>query len=285
MDLKEEIARKRAQASNITTHAETIQHNAQIVDLIKKDQQDPDAVVLMVDQIEVKAQGRKTFEDLEALALDIETVGQLQPIIVKQIDNNRYRLVAGERRYRAIKQILKQNTIRATIRRTDESETDIRFVQISENAQREDYLPLELASELADLKNETGFTIEKIASRIGKSKGFVSKYINLLDAPDEVKTAISTGEIAVTSWFNNKEQVSQQLKEPVHHSRQPPQTKTRNASMAISFDAARDMARILQTLANQNGLANIDVDLSGSVSKKQLQAILLTRTNEILNSL
>jgi len=55
--------------------------------------------------------------------------------------------------------------------------------------------------------------------------------------------------------------------------------------MAISFDAARDMARILQTLANQNGLANIDVDLSGSVSKKQLQAILLTRTNEILNSL
>ena len=285
MDLKEEIARKRAQATNITTHAETIQHNAQIVDLIKKDQQDPDAVVLMVDQIEVKAQGRKTFEDLEALALDIETVGQLQPIIVKQIDNNRYRLVAGERRYRAIKQILKQNTIRATIRRTDESETDIRFVQISENAQREDYLPLELASELADLKNETGLTIEKIATRIGKSKGFVSKYINLLDAPDEVKTAISTGEIAVTSWFNNKEQVSQQLKEPVYHSRQPPQTKTRNASMAISFDAARDMARILQTLANQNGLANIDVDLSGSVSKKQLQAILLTRTNEILNSL
>jgi ParB/RepB/Spo0J family partition protein len=155
MDLKEEIARKRAQATNVTTHAQTTQHTARIDDLIQQDQHDPDAVVLMVDQIEVKAQGRKTFDDLEALALDIKCVGQLQPVIVKQIDHNRYRLVAGERRYRAIKQILKQDTIRATIRRADESETDIRFVQISENAQREDYLPLELASELADLKNET----------------------------------------------------------------------------------------------------------------------------------
>jgi len=285
MDLKEEIARKRAQANNVTTHAETTQNTAQIVDLIQQDQHDPDAVVLMVDQIEVKSQGRKTFDDLEVLALDIKCVGQLQPVIVKQIDHNRYRLVAGERRYRAIKQILKQDTIRATIRRTDESETDIRFVQISENAQRDDYLPLELASELADLKNETGLTIEKIASRIGKSKGFVSKYINLLDAPDDVKVAISKGEVAATAWFNNKELVTQQLTAPANHSRQPPQTKTRNASMAISFDAARDMARILQALANQNGLANIDVDLTGSVSKKQLQAILLTRTNEILNSL
>ena len=185
----------------------------------------------MVSQIEVKVQGRKTFDDLEALASDIKAVGQLQPIVVKQIDAHRYRLVAGERRYRAISQILKQDTIRATIRRVDESESETRFVQISENTQRDDYIPLELATELADLKAETGFTIEQIASRIGKSKGFVSKYINLLNAPDEVKQAINSGDVSATAWFNNKELVAQQLKKSFSDC-VPPKTKNRLSTIA-----------------------------------------------------
>ena len=284
MDLKEEIARKRAQAIHGATNTKDNKQTAQIIEYISQDQQDPDAVVLMVNQIEVKAQGRKTFNDLDALASDIKAVGQLQPIVVKKIDTHRYRLIAGERRYRAIKQILKNETIRATVRRTEESETDIRFVQISENAQRDDYLPLELAAELASLKIETGFTIEQIASRIGKSKSFVSKYINLLNAPDEIKQAIISGDVSATAWFNNKDQVSQQLKNTTPGSN-PPKTKNRNATITVSLDAAKDMARILQTLAAQKGLADIDVDLSTNVTKKQLQAILTSRTNEVLESL
>ena len=285
MDLKEEIARKRAQANHSAHNTVNNNQASQIIEQNQLDQQDPDAVVLMVSQIEVRTQGRKTFDDLEKLASDIDAVGQLQPIVVKQIDANNYRLIAGERRYRAIKQILKRETIRATIRRFDESDNDIRFVQISENAQREDYLPLELASELSDLKATTGFTLEQIASRIGKSKGFVSKYINLLEAPTEIKEAIHNGEIAATAWFNNKELVTSQLKQSVKQQKIPPVTTTRNATVAITFDAAKDIARILQSLAHTNGMVNIDVDLSGNVTKKQLQAILLTRSNEILKSL
>ena len=284
MDLKEIIARKRAEATNGTTNTEAIQQTAQIIDQLQHDQHDPDAVVLMVNQIEIKAQGRKTFADLDALALDIKSVGQLQPIVVKQIDTHRYRLISGERRYRAISQILKAETIRATIRRADETEAELRFVQISENAQRDDYLPLELASELADLKIETGFTVEAIASRIGKSKGFVSKYINLLNAPDAVKQAIISGDVSATAWFNNKDQVTQQLNDRPSGST-PPKSKNRNATIVVSLEAAKDMARILQTLAGKNGLADIDVDLSGSVTKKQLQAILTSRTNDVLASL
>ena len=281
MDLKEKIARKRQQASSNVTNAENNNQSAKIIEYI---QQDPDAVILMVNQIEVKPQGRTTFENLEELASDIKAIGQSQPIVVKQIESHRYRLVAGERRYRAISQILKQDTIRATIRRVDESETDTRFVQISENTQRDDYLPLELATELASLKTETRFTIDQIASRIGKSKGFVSKYINLLNAPEDVKQAIKSGEVSATAWFNNKDHVLQQLKDSQSAST-PPNTKHRTATISVSLNAATDMAKILQRLADKNGLANIDVDLSGTVTKKQLQAILTSRTNEVLESL
>ncbi len=283
MDLKEEIARKRAEANRTATD-EGNRSPDQTIELIVQDQYDPDAVLLLVSQIEVKAQGRTTFKELEELAADIKSVGQLQPIVVKQIDAQRYRLVAGERRYRAISQILKQDMIRATIRRVVESEADTRFVQISENTQRDDYLPLELAVELADLKKETGLTIEQIATRIGKSKGFVSKYISLLNAPDDIRQAIESGAVSATAWFNNKAMVSQQIKDepsgPV-----PPKVTKRQATLPVSIDIALDFARILQTLSKQKGLADIDVDLSGAVTKKQLQAILTSRTNEILESL
>lgn len=283
MDLKEKIARKREEANSDISNTEDNNKSAQIIEYIPQNQQDPDAFILNVNQIEVKAQGRTTFENLDALALDIKAIGQSQPVVVKQLDKHRYRLVAGERRYRAISQILKRDTIRATLRRVEESELDTRFVQLSENTQREDYLPLELAAELADLKAETGFTIDQIATRIGKSKSFVSKYINLLNAPDEVQQAIKNGTVSATAWFNNKDQVTQQLKEPQIGS--PPQTKSRQATLAVSMDIAIDVARILQTLSKQNGLAGIDVDLSANVTKKQLQAILTSRTNEVLESL
>ncbi len=92
MDLKEEIARKRAEANSADVD-ESKNSSGQIIDFIPRSQQDPDAFVLMVNQIEVKEQGRKTFDDLEALASDIKTVGQLQPVVVKQIDTHRYLLV------------------------------------------------------------------------------------------------------------------------------------------------------------------------------------------------
>lgn len=254
-----------------------------IVKHIHQEQQDPDAFVLSVSQIEVKQQGRRTFENLDELAEDIRSKGQLQPIVVKQIGPNRYRLIAGERRYRAISAILKQDTILARVRRVDESDADIRFVQLSENAQRDDYLPLELAHELADLKAQTGLTLEEIGQRIGKTKGFVSKFINLATAPDEVKQAIEAGHLTATAWFNNKAMVASQLKQPAKN--QPPQAKVRTATLSITLDVAKDIAMILQKLAVDKELATIDADLSGKVTKKQLQAILLTRANEIAKAL
>ena len=156
-------------------------------------------------------------------------------------------------------------------------------MQLSENAQRDDYLPLELANELADLKVQTGLTIEEIGKRIGKSKGFVSKFISLTNAPDEVKQAIEGGHVTATAWFNNKDLVTSQLQEPVKN--QPPKAKVRTATLSITMDAAKDIAKILQKLAVDNGLVEIDTNLTGKVTKKQLQAILVTRANEIAKAL
>ena len=270
MNLKQRIAIKRQQAEQGADHSQQIQP-------------DPDAVVIPVSQIELKKQGRRTFNNLDVLAEDIKQNGQLQPILVKQIDTRRYQLISGERRYRAISEILKQSTMLARIRSADESDTDIRFVQISENAQRDDYLPLELAYELADLKRQSGFTIEEIGKRIGKSKGFVSKFISLANAPEEIKQAIERGELTATNWFNNKSLITEQINQPVKNL--PPKTKARTATLSITMDAAKDLAKILQQLAADKGLAQIDVELSGKVTKKQLQAILVTRANEIAQSL
>lgn len=277
MDLRQRIALKRQGAQQDSSQL------TPVVEQIHQEQQDPDAMVLLISQIEVKGQGRRTFENLDTLAEDIKAKGQLQAIVVKQIEPNRYSLIAGERRFRAIKDVLKQDTILARVRRVEESDADIRFVQLSENAQRDDYLPLELASELADLKQQTGLTIEDIGKRIGKSKGFVSKFISLVNAPEEVKQAIADGHVSATAWFNNKETVTSQLKTPALN--QPPQVKIRTATLTITLDAARDIAVILQKLAVDKGLAEIDVDLSGKVTKKQLQAILGTRANEIVSAL
>lgn len=278
MDLKQRIASKRQEAEEAMSSS-----SAKMAKIVQDEEPDLDAIVLPISQIEIRLQGRRSFKNLDALAEDIREKEQLQPIIVKEIDTNRYLLVAGERRYRAIHEILKQDTILARVRRRDESDTDIRFVQIAENAQRDDYLPLELANELADLKAQTGLTLDAIAKRIGKSKGFVSKFISLSNAPEAVKQAIVRGDLTATGWFNNKALVSEQLTQSTKNA--PPITQTRTATLAITLDAAKAMAQILQQLAAEKGLAEIDVKLSGKVSKKQLQAILVTRANEIANAL
>ena len=283
MDLKQRIALKRQQAEQPSQPDNLHVIQTDVTDAVA----DQLALVLSIDSIEVKQQGRRSFDNLDALAEDIRNNGQLQPVIVKSLGANRYQLIAGERRFRAIRDILQQPTILARVRDMEESEHDLRFVQIAENAQREDYLPLELASELADLKAQTGMTIEQMAKRIGKSKGFVSKFIGLVTAPEPVRQAIAEGQLTATAWFNNKSLVNEQLAGNADSSEKaaPPQSKVRTASLPITLDAARDLARILQKLAADNGLAEIDVALNRKTTKKQLQAILVTRAREIADAL
>ena len=133
-------------------------------------------------------QPRKDFseEALAALADSIREHGVLQPIVVVA-EGNKYKIVAGERRYRASK-MAGLEKIPAIIRTLDaQNQLELSII---ENAQREDLNAIEMATAYAKLKNQFNLQPEEIAKRVGKSTSSVINTMRLLNLPDEVKHAM-----------------------------------------------------------------------------------------------
>ncbi len=130
-------------------------------------------------------QPRREFdqEALEALAASIKEHGVLQPIVVTKEDG-KYKIVAGERRWRASK-IAGLNKIPAIIRTLD-SQNRLEL-SIIENAQREDLNAIELATAYAKLKSQFNLSTEDIAAKVGKSEASVQSTMRLLNLPEDVK--------------------------------------------------------------------------------------------------
>ena len=139
----------------------------------------------LTDIIRDEDQPRHEFsqEAIEALAASIKEHGVLQPIVVTKEDG-KYKIVAGERRWRASK-IAGLETIPAIIRTLD-SQNRLEL-SIIENAQREDLNAIELATAYAKLKTQFNLTSEDIAAKIGKSEQTVQNTLRLLTLPDDVK--------------------------------------------------------------------------------------------------
>lgn len=130
-------------------------------------------------------QPRREFDPdaIEALAASIKEHGVLQPIVVTREDG-KYKIVAGERRWRASK-IAGLDKIPAIVRTLD-SQNRLEL-SIIENAQREDLNPIELATAYAKLKNQFNLSDEDIAAKVGKSEVTVQNTLRLLNLPDEAK--------------------------------------------------------------------------------------------------
>lgn len=252
-------------------------HSETITAGTRADQADPAAVILRIEQIEVRAQARRMFKNLDQLAENIRRHGQQQPIVVSPLPANRYLLVAGERRVRAVRDILKRETIAARICEVPDEEEAIRLLQLSENIHRDDYEPLDLARELAALKTARGWTLDDLADRLHRSKGWVSKKLSLVEAPAEVQAAIAAGELAETEYFNHKAKVLSQLAE--RKGRPQGGADLRTPMVTIPIETARRLAALLQTLAKRHGANPITLDQRPT--KKALVAILTTRTPEI----
>lgn len=122
-------------------------------------------------------------EAIEALASSIKEHGVLQPIVVTKEDG-KYKIVAGERRWRASK-LAGLKKIPAIIRSLD-SQNRLEL-SIIENAQREDLNAIELATAYAKLKNQFNMTTADIAVKVGKSESAVVGTLRLLNLPDEAK--------------------------------------------------------------------------------------------------
>jgi ParB family chromosome partitioning protein len=135
-------------------------------------------------------QPRMTFDEttLDDLAASIREHGVLQPVLVRPLGGGRYQLIAGERRWRA-SQIAKLEEIPALIEDIDD-DTALE-IAIIENLQREDLSPLDEAMMYDRMVKEHGYSIRKLAQKIGKDKGYLENRLRLADAPPEVQELVS----------------------------------------------------------------------------------------------
>ena len=147
--------------------------------------------IVPVDRIDSNPQQpRLAFnqETLDELTASIREHGVLQPILVRPIEQNRYQLVAGERRWRASKQAGLE-TIPALIEDIDD-DTALE-ISIIENLQREDISPLDEAAMYDRMVREHGYSIRKLADKLGKDKGYLENRLRLADAPPEIRELVS----------------------------------------------------------------------------------------------
>ncbi len=131
-------------------------------------------------------------ESLQDLADSIAAQGVVQPIVVRSIGENRYEIIAGERRWRAA-QMAGLHEIPAVLREVDDRSAIA--IALIENIQRENLNPLEEARALERLIREFELTHEQAAEAVGRSRAAVSNILRLLDLDDSVKGMLERGEI------------------------------------------------------------------------------------------
>ena len=131
-------------------------------------------------------------ESLQDLANSIAAQGVVQPIVVRSIGENRYEIIAGERRWRAA-QMAGLHEIPAVVREVDDRSAIA--IALIENIQRENLNPLEEARALQRLIKEFELTHEQAADAVGRSRAAVSNILRLLDLDESVKGMLERGEI------------------------------------------------------------------------------------------
>lgn len=127
-------------------------------------------------------------ESLEELAQSIRALGVIQPITLREISDNKYQIIAGERRYRA-SLLAGKETIPAYIK-TAKDENVVEMALI-ENIQREDLNAIEIALTYQKLIEQYGLTQEKLSERIGKNRATIANFLRLLKLPAEIQLGIT----------------------------------------------------------------------------------------------
>ncbi|MDD2649279.1 MAG: ParB/RepB/Spo0J family partition protein, partial [Eubacteriales bacterium] len=151
--------------------------------------------MIAVEDIDVDPrQPRRDFDEraLNSLADSIRSVGIIQPILVTE-SNGRFRIVAGERRFRAAR-LAGLAELPCLIRELDKK-TRMEYTLI-ENLQREDLNPIEEAQGIRELMQACGYTQDECAKRIGKSRPVVANLLRLLTLPEEVAAEVRSGRLS-----------------------------------------------------------------------------------------
>ncbi|MDE7073912.1 MAG: ParB/RepB/Spo0J family partition protein [Odoribacter sp.] len=141
-------------------------------------------------------QPRTEFDEeaLNELAASIKSIGIVQPITVRVVEDGKYEIVAGERRFRASK-LAGRETIPAYIRNT---ETDsLLELALIENIQREDLNAIEVAISYQRLIDECSLTQDALSERVGKKRATIANYLRLLKLPAQIQLAVRDKKISM----------------------------------------------------------------------------------------
>lgn len=141
-------------------------------------------------------QPRTEFDEnsLQELAASIKSIGIIQPITVRMVDEDRFQLISGERRLRASK-LAGLDTIPAYVRLADDQ--GMLEMALVENLQREDLDPIEVALSFVRLLDECNLTQEELSDRVGKKRSTISNYVRLLKLPPEIQLGLKNKEISM----------------------------------------------------------------------------------------
>ena len=141
-------------------------------------------------------QPRHDFDEqaLKELAASIKTYDIIQPVTVSKMPSGRYRLIAGERRFRAAK-MAGLKDMPAYIRQANDAE--LLELALLENLQRQDLNAMEIALSYKRMMEELSYTQEQVAERMGKERTTVTNYIRLLKLPPDIQVAVRTGSLSM----------------------------------------------------------------------------------------
>lgn len=150
-----------------------------------------------IDQVEPNPkQPRRDFDEqtLNELADSIKLHDIVQPITVSKLPSGKYRLIAGERRWRAAK-IAGLKDIPAYLRHANDAE--LLELALLENLQREDLNAMEVALSYKRMMEELDYTQEQVAERMGKDRSTVANFIRLLKLPPDIQLAVRSGQLSM----------------------------------------------------------------------------------------
>lgn len=174
---------------------------------------------LHISEIEVSdLQPRKLFDDskIHELAHSIQSNGLIQPIVVNRDISGKYKIVAGERRYRACK-VANIEQIPVIIKNLDKHQQ--LAIALVENIQREELTPIEEAECYRRLMDEFGYSSNSLAAAIGKTRSHIANIVRLTTLSQKIKNMVNSGELSMSQarclvGVENMEELAEKI---VHH--------------------------------------------------------------------
>ncbi len=171
--------------------------NVEAVTQYSSPEGEKEATTLPIEFLEANPdQPRKRFapDELEELTSSIKERGMIQPILVRKISEDRYQIVAGERRWRAAG-LAKLHRVPVVVR--EYSDQDVAEIALIENIQRADLNPLEEASGYNDLIKRYSYTQEELSQVLGKSRSHIANMIRLMQLEESVQVMVRDGRLSM----------------------------------------------------------------------------------------